>query len=35
MDRAKAIFTGPIDQLISFAEGLLDGNCRIHQREQY
>jgi hypothetical protein len=24
-DRAKAIFTGPIDQLISFAEGLLDG----------
>jgi hypothetical protein len=24
-ERAKAIFTGPIDQLISFAEGLLDG----------
>jgi hypothetical protein len=24
-ERAKKIFTGPIDQLISFAEGLLDG----------
>jgi len=24
-ERAKAIFTGPIDQLISFAQGLLDG----------
>ena len=24
-DRAKQIFTGPIDQLISFAKGLLDG----------
>ncbi len=24
-DRAKLIFTGPIDQLISFAKGLLDG----------
>ena len=24
-ERAKAIFTGPIDQLISFASGLLDG----------